>query len=246
MPSVYLSPSTQEFNPYAGGGNEEEYMNLIADEMLPSLEANGIQVIRNIPEMTAASSITASNAGEYDLHLSLHSNASPEGQEGTQRGSLVFYYPGSANGRRAAELIAENLRRIYPLPQLVQALPTTTLGEVVRTRAPAVLIEFAYHDNPDDAAWIRNNVSAIAENVAQSLAQYFGIPFLSPARPLPALVDTEGGYLNIRSRPSLSAPVVAQAYDGAYLTVLNRWNSWYLVRFGCLTGYASSDYITLL
>ena len=31
MPIIYLSPSTQEFNPYYGGGNEEYYMNLIAD-----------------------------------------------------------------------------------------------------------------------------------------------------------------------------------------------------------------------
>ena len=27
MPSIYLSPSTQEFNPYIIGGNEEYYMN---------------------------------------------------------------------------------------------------------------------------------------------------------------------------------------------------------------------------
>ena len=33
MPTIYLSPSTQEFNPYNGGGNEEYYMNLIADAM---------------------------------------------------------------------------------------------------------------------------------------------------------------------------------------------------------------------
>ena len=33
MPSVFLSPSLQEYNPYVNGGNEEYYMNLIADEM---------------------------------------------------------------------------------------------------------------------------------------------------------------------------------------------------------------------
>ena len=37
MPSVFLSPSTQEFNPYINGGNEEQYMNLIADAMVPYL-----------------------------------------------------------------------------------------------------------------------------------------------------------------------------------------------------------------
>ena len=29
MPEIYLSPSTQEYNPYIDGGNEEYYMNLI-------------------------------------------------------------------------------------------------------------------------------------------------------------------------------------------------------------------------
>ena len=54
MPTIYLSPSTQEFNPYVGGGNEEYYMNLIADSMVPYLIASGIQFVRNTPEMTAA------------------------------------------------------------------------------------------------------------------------------------------------------------------------------------------------
>ena len=34
MPMIYLSPSTQEFNPYiTGNGSEEYFMNRIADEM---------------------------------------------------------------------------------------------------------------------------------------------------------------------------------------------------------------------
>ncbi|MBR4072708.1 MAG: peptidoglycan hydrolase, partial [Clostridia bacterium] len=73
MPSIYLSPSTQEFNPYVIGGTEEYYMNLIADAMEPYLYATGIDFTRNTPEMTAASSIAASNQGNYDLHLALHS-----------------------------------------------------------------------------------------------------------------------------------------------------------------------------
>ena len=73
MPYLYLSPSTQEFNPYVNGGNEEYYMNLIADAMEPYLTASGIQFVRNTPDMNAASSIAASNRGNYDFHLALHS-----------------------------------------------------------------------------------------------------------------------------------------------------------------------------
>ena len=87
MPIIYLSPSTQEKNEYVNGGTEEQYMNLLADKMVPYLDASGIRYVRNTPEMTAASSIAASNRGNYDLHLALHSNAAPEGQYGQVRGS---------------------------------------------------------------------------------------------------------------------------------------------------------------
>ena len=69
MPIIYLSPSTQEWNLYLNGGTEEYYMNLIADAMVPYLRSCGIQYTRNTPNMTAASSIRASNAGRYDLIL---------------------------------------------------------------------------------------------------------------------------------------------------------------------------------
>ena len=88
LPKIYLSPSTQEFNPYVGGGNEEEYMNLIADAMVPYLMSSGIEFERNTPDMTAASSIKASNMGNYDFHLALHSNASAN-PGGEVRGSTA-------------------------------------------------------------------------------------------------------------------------------------------------------------
>ena len=179
MPYIYLSPSTQEFNPYVGGGNEEYYMNLIADAMEPYLYASGIGFTRNTPDMTAASSIRQSNVGNYDLHLALHSNANDAG-EGKIRGTEVYYFPSSERGRRAAEIIANNLKMIYPLPDRVRTVATTSLGEVRRTKAPSVLIEFAFHDNAADADWIRNNINEIAANVVLSLADYFGIPFVTP------------------------------------------------------------------
>lgn len=37
MPDVYLSPSTQDYNPYIIGGSEKYYMNLLADAMEPYL-----------------------------------------------------------------------------------------------------------------------------------------------------------------------------------------------------------------
>lgn len=246
MPIIYLSPSTQENNYYVTGGTEEQWMNRLADAMEPYLTASGIQYIRNTPEMTAASSIRASNAGNYDLHLALHSNAAPEGQYGSARGIIVYYYPGSSEGRRAAEIVADNLKAIYPLPNLVRAEGTTAIGEVRRVRAPSVFLEIGYHDNRDDAIWVTGNLEPIARNIVLSLTEYFGLPFLEPQPPKSAVVDVSWGYLNIRDRPNTSANVIARAYDGSRLTIINQWQNWYLVRFNGILGWANSDFITLI
>lgn len=244
MPIIYLSPSTQEFNPYVNGGNEEFYMNLIADAMIPYLTASGIEYVRNTPDMTAASSIAASNNGNYDLHLALHSNAAGGGNSGNVRGSEVYYYPNSQNSERAAQIIANNLKLIYPLPDRVITVPTTTLGEVVRTRAPAVLIEFAYHDNPQDADWIKNNINAIAQNVVLSLTDYFDIPFVMP-QPIffGTVVTSSGAPLNIRSGPNINTYIKGRVPNGQQVKVLADLLDWYLIEYNGVTGYVAGRYV---
>lgn len=246
MPMIYLSPSTQEFNYYVNGGTEEEYMNLLADKMVPYLDASGIRYARNTPDMTAASSIQASNAGNYDLHLALHSNAAAPASAGQVRGSIVFYYPGSEPGRRAALLVADGLKAIYPDPNLVRAQPTTSIGEVTKARAPSVFVELAFHDNPEDAAWIKSNLDAVARSLVLSLTEYFDIPFFETENRRPGVVDVSWGVLNLRARPSTSAPILLQIPDGAPITILNGADGWYLVTYNGVTGYVSSDFVTLL
>lgn len=245
MPLIYLSPSTQENNYFVSGGTEEEYMNRLADAMVPFLYASGIRYVRNTPDMTAAGSIIQSNAENYDLHLALHSNAAPEGKYGSARGSIVFYYPGSPNGQRAAQIIADGLKAIYPDPNLVRSEATVSIGEVRLVRAPAVFLELAFHDNEEDAAWITNNIPAIARNLVLSLTEYFDIPFFEQSMQRRGTVDISYGVLNIRSRPSRSAPIIARAPKGASLTVRNRFDGWYLVEYNDAVGYVAEDYVQL-
>ena len=243
MPRIYLSPSTQEFNPYTGGGNEEQYMNLIADAMEPYLISSGIQFSRNTPEMNAAQSIIQSNAGNYDLHLALHSNASPDELSGQLQGPIVFYYPGDSEGQRASTIIANNLDEIYPYSTPARAEATTTIGEVSQTRAPASFIEFAYHDNPQDAEWIRSNVNLIARNVVISLCDFFGIPFVEPQPIRTGTVDSDGAYLNIRTRPSTNAYSKGGIPDGATVTVYGSTDGWYVIGYNGIVGYSSAEFI---
>mgnify|MGYP005805420445 CR=1 FL=1 len=243
MPIIYLSPSTQENNFYVTGGTEEYYMNRLADAMVPYLVSNGIQYVRNSPDMSAASSIRQANAGWYDFYLALHSNAAGEGNYGNVRGIIAFYYPSSLNGKRAAEIFAENLRQIYPLPDRVRTQATTTLGEVSRSRFPAVLLEIGYHDNYEDAVWIENNLTQIAQNLVLSLTEYFGLPFIWPMDPLEGTVRVGSGTLNLRARPERGASIVTSMPNGAAVRIYGQWQGWYVVHYGEYVGYASAEFI---
>ncbi|SFP05488.1 N-acetylmuramoyl-L-alanine amidase [Oscillibacter sp. PC13] len=244
MPIIYLSPSTQEWNQYVTGSGSEEYnMNLLADALVPYLLSNGIQYTRNRPEMTAASSIREANAGYYDFYLALHSNASGEGHYGENRGIIAFYYPSSSEGQRAAELIADELRKIYPLPNRVTTRATTTLGEVRLSRAPAVLVEIGYHDNYSDALWLESHFDAIAQQLARALTEFFGLPFIYPMDPLSGTVTVGYGTLNLRSYPSHQGTVIANMPNGAAVTVYGEWQGWYVVHYGGYVGYAAAAYI---
>ena len=180
MPNIFLSPSVQEYNEYLNGGSEEYYMNLIADAMEPYLNINDINFTRNNTEEPVSQAIKDSNSGNYDLHLSIHSNAAPENLKGKLSGVDIYYSPVSYLGKMFAEMLAENYKTIYYDPDKVRIVPTTSLGEIRRTTAPAVLIETAYHDNPEDEEWIKNNIDNIARVLAMPVTAFFNLPFVDP------------------------------------------------------------------
>lgn len=246
MPFLFLSPSTQDFNPYVTTGNEQYWMNQLADRMEPYLFASGLNVTRNDPNGSAAQSIRASNAGTYDFHLALHSNASPEALAGRQRGVDIYYFPASEEGLRMANILVDDLKPIYPLPERVRALPTVLIGEVRRTKAPSVLAELGYHDNVEDADWLTGNLEKIAAALSEGVTEYFGLPFLTPSEPRTGIVTLSSGTLNLRSLPTTDAAVLAQLPNGATVTILGQFDEWYTVEYDGLHGFASSRYITAL
>ena len=180
MPRVYLSPSLQEYNLYVNGGTEEEITNLIADAMEPYLLASGIEFTRNRPEMSLGEAIAASKEGNYDLHFAIHSNAAPESLAGKLQGVDAYYFYNSPYGGEMADIVTENMKQVYPDGEKVQSVATATLRELRRTNAPAVLVEVGYHDNIEDAQWIKENIDQIAKALAKSIADYFGVPFRQP------------------------------------------------------------------
>ena len=246
MPIIFLSPSTQEWNPYVTEGNNEELvMNRLANAMEPYLRSSGIRFVRNDPERNVAGAIADSNAGRFDVHLALHSNAAPEQFAGILRGIDVYYAPNSTDSETLATVIANNLQRIYPLPNQVIARPTASLGEVLQTRAVAVLAEIGYHDNADDERWLRENLDRIAQNLVLSLTDYFGIPFVTAQEPFYGTVDTDGARLNLRSFPALTSKILTQIPDRTQLILFGETDGWYVTEYNGITGYISSEFIRL-
>ena len=246
MPIVFLSPSTQEWNPYADGtGNEEMVMNLLATEMEPYLRASGISYIRNDPERNVAGAIADSNAGKFDVHLALHSNAAPEQFAGMLRGIDVYYAPSSRDSELLATITANNLQRIYPLENQVTARPTNRLGEVLRTKAIAVLAEIGYHDNLEDVEWIQKNLKQIAMTLVLSLTDYFGIPFINETEPFYGTVETNGSRLNLRDYPALSGTILTQIPDDTQLILYGETDGWFVTTYNGKTGYVSGEFLRL-
>ena len=220
-------------------------MNLLADRMEPYLRSSGIAYVRNDPDRNVQGAIQDSNAGQYDVHLALHSNAAPESLAGKIRGIDIYFAPKSVYSEQLANIIANNLKAIYPLPEKSRAVPAYYLGEVLQTRAVAVLCELGYHDNFADEAWLKNNLEAIAQNLVRSLCDYFGIPFIPPTALVYGMVSTDGSNLNIRSYPSLDGAIIGKIPDNAAVLITGEVPGWYVVSYNNIVGYASSDYIII-
>ena len=248
MSTVFLSPSLQENNPYVtGNGSEADFMRRLSDAMIPGLLRLGIPFESTAQGDTLQEAIGKSNAYRPTLHVALHSNAAPDAFVGQFQGPEIYYYKDSAGGRRAAESIAKYLAQVYPYANTVQLIPTDQeLAELVRTKAPAVFIEVAYHDNPQDAAWIEENIPAIADAIVHGIADYFSLPF-TPDDPIPAgRVRLASGTLNVRSAPSENAAVVGTLQNGEIVLILQTLPGWDYVRADGTTGYAASQYIVPL
>ena len=205
--------------------------------MIPYLNASNIQYSRNNPNLTAAAAVAQANRGRYDLYVALHSNAAPPAFEGQLRGPDVYYYPTSVQGRRAAQIIANGLREIYPDPDLVHTRTSTQLIEVRGPSAPAVLIEIAYHDNEQDANWIADNIDEIAENLVASIADFLGVSFYAPSPLGSGIVTTRSGRLNVRSAPSTSSAVIGSLDNGSRVEITQVLDNWYGIRWQDGTGY---------
>lgn len=179
MPDVYLSPSLQEWNiGYGNYGSEEVRMNLIADVLEYELERHGLTTARNQPSMTLAEAVADSNGRNPRIHVSLHSNAA----NGQARGAEVYVHRFGSAAEELANLVYEQIENISPTDGLGVREGYSTFGgqgmyELRYTTAPAILAEVAFHDNPEDAQFIIDNIYELGNAIAKGILEYFDIAY---------------------------------------------------------------------
>ncbi len=125
------------------------------------------------------------NSTDADIFISIHCNAA----DSTARGTETFYCQGSSTGRKIAEYVQKNLvSAMATVDRGVKDDTQTQHGRIHVLRnsdMPAILIELAFINNPNDAELLRNRQNDFAKAIVKGLAEYGGISL-----PAPDVVDT--------------------------------------------------------
>ena len=151
-------------------------MNQITDVVAYELDRNGLTLVRNKPSQTLQEVVAQSNAISPKVHVAIHSNASASHNA---RGPEVYVHKFGTDSERLAKDIYDQLQAISPAQGLGVKEGYTAFGgkgyyELRRTKSPAVLIEVAYHDNPQDSRFIIDNIYEIGVAIAKGILKYFG------------------------------------------------------------------------
>ena len=171
---VFISPSDQVKNTYAGGGTTEAIQcGKIGIATKAALERCGFEVML-LQYATMAEKCAASDAFGAELHMPIHSN----GFDGKVTGTRIFYHSDGGEGHKAAKAILAELGPVTPgAPDMVQAYPA--LYEIRVPKAPTAYIEADFHDVQAVANWIVDHTQDIAEGICKGVCDYFGVEYIA-------------------------------------------------------------------
>ena len=146
-------------------------MRRCADYLEAALKRCGCEVI-NAQYGNMYDRVKASNAWPADLHIALHTN----GFNGKVAGTRVHCYP-SEKSRRIGRLLQDRIAPLSPgtSERLVES---AGLYELRAPTMPAVLPEFGFHDNPEEAQWLIDNMETIAEETCRAVCAFFDVPYV--------------------------------------------------------------------
>lgn len=223
MAKVFLSAGHGGSDPGAVAyGMKEKEINLnIMLACRDELKRRGVTVVcsrtkdENDP---VTDEVKEANASGAKVAVSFHTNA------GKGDGSESFYYKGSSDGKKLAELCEKYTKQIGQNSRGAKA--TTTLWFVKGTKMVAVLCECAFVDHDTD----NNIIDTVAEQkkfgvqYAKAILEYLGIKHQSESSGSSSGTKTnflikvsgvsKGDVLNIRKEPNASSAITGKlAYN---------------------------------
>lgn len=108
----------------------------------------------------------ASNNWGADLFVSIHCNAFNSYAQGTE----TYYFYGSSCGEKLATCIHKQL--VNSLPLVNRGVKQKGYQVLAGTNCPAVLVETAFIDNPDDAKLLIEQEDEFARAIARGVTDY--------------------------------------------------------------------------
>ena len=184
-------PSTVNGSP-DGSYKEREFAWDMYTRVKPMLERQGITVVGtrtedDMPSLTERAR-TANSAGA-DCFVSLHSNAAGNGGWYDARGLMIYTSAGPMTAARNV-LAADLINAFHAAGVIVRSSPILheLYTVLVKTNAPACLIEYGFHTNREDAALLKDSAyrDKLARATAQGVCKYLGISWSEDSAEKPA------------------------------------------------------------
>ena len=181
MSKIYLSPSTQEGNQYAGGttgytDSEEYWMRKVAFPVADLLRSAGHSVkvggTYSLNQNCDEANVWMGANGHY---YALHTNA------GGGHGTETWYFTGSVDGAKMAKAL--HLRVSTESNQPDRGVKDSTYyGELRLPKSPSVICELLFHDNPTEAQEMRDDWTKFVMAITLGILDHVGgsIPVAEP------------------------------------------------------------------
>ncbi|MDR0292566.1 MAG: N-acetylmuramoyl-L-alanine amidase [Oscillospiraceae bacterium] len=230
--AVFAGHGGADYGAVSGSLREKDFNLAISNAVSSLLRGMGYEVINNRTTDTdrnISRDAALANNQNADALVEIHMNSN-EGTPGT--GSEAFYsVKDTGQGRALAEAILANLEGLGFVNRgarvHLNASGQDTFGILRLTDMPAVLLETAFINNPQDIQ--RLNIQAVAQAIANAVARVFPVtaPPVTPPQGGNAVIRSIQSTLNSRYGFNLAAdgaagPLTRAALVRGLQTELNR------------------------
>lgn len=146
---------------------EANIVKYVGEVVCKDLEAVGIQALF-VQDDSLSNVCGVANDADADLFVSIHCNSAANR---TAKGTETFFYEGSANSKKLAQCIQNQL--VDTMKSVDRGLKNGDWLYVLKhTTMPAVLTELGFISNPAEEKYLNEHKQVIAHAVARGITDY--------------------------------------------------------------------------